>query len=67
MKQGAQRGAHVAHFFQFTRYNPRNPSPLVVVVVVNALGRGRGEPGSVGAVVIDHVVGPDPNELVALV
>lgn len=37
------------------------------MAVVLALGRGDREPGLVHAVVVDHVVGPDPLELVVLV
>lgn len=37
------------------------------VMVVETLRRRGGEPCSVGAVVIDHVIGPHPPKLVALV
>ena len=40
---------------------------LVAVLVVLALKRCNREPSSISAIIIKHMVGPNPNELVALV
>lgn len=54
-------------FSPFIQHIPNPHTQLVLMVMVQTLHRNDRKPSHIGAVVIDHVISFNPNELMALV